>query len=136
MGKVKFACRLADYLCSSREALNAITPELDNLDFGSAPGFVINGPKRKDLIATISMILHEIYFDCLGSSDGIEDMLRAALTQDFGRLLRRLLPSRHSPCGRSALTCPRPELAAPPAKPQGVVPSPTIYEVLIVNANT
>jgi Fe-Mn family superoxide dismutase len=31
-----------------------------------APNFVVNGLKREELIATNSMILHEVYFDSLG----------------------------------------------------------------------
>src|ERR1051325_7496959 len=41
--------------------LNAITAQLESLDFASAPVFVINGLKREELIATNSMILHELY---------------------------------------------------------------------------
>jgi Fe-Mn family superoxide dismutase len=39
--------------------LNAITAQLAELDFADAPGFVINGLKREELIASNSMILHE-----------------------------------------------------------------------------
>src|ERR1700730_16816138 len=44
------------------QRLNAITKELAELDFSSAPIFVINGLKREELIAMNSMILHEIFF--------------------------------------------------------------------------
>ena len=47
--------------------LNAITAQLESLDFATAPVFVINGLKREELIASNSMILHELYFDGLGS---------------------------------------------------------------------
>ena len=50
--------------------LNAITTQLASLDFATAPGFVINGLKREELIATNSMILHELYFDSLGPGAG------------------------------------------------------------------
>jgi hypothetical protein len=40
--------------------LNAITAQLAELDFATAPGFVINGLKREELIASNSMILHEL----------------------------------------------------------------------------
>jgi|SRR5882762_4820294 len=43
--------------------LNAITTQLAGLDFATAPVFLINGLKREELIATNSMILHELYFD-------------------------------------------------------------------------
>src|SRR5439155_1233359 len=46
--------------------LNAIATQLGSLDFATAPVFVINGLKREELIATNSMILHELYFDGLG----------------------------------------------------------------------
>src|SRR6266850_2899498 len=35
--------------------LNSITAKLAGLDYGSAPGFVVNGLKREELIATNSM---------------------------------------------------------------------------------
>src|SRR5262252_660281 len=47
--------------------LNAITDQLASLDVATAPVFVINGLKREELIATNSMILHELYFDSLGA---------------------------------------------------------------------
>ena len=68
--------------------LNAITAQLDSLDFASAPVFVINGLKREELIASNSMILHELYFDGLGSSGGVGDDLKETLTHDFGSLDR------------------------------------------------
>ena len=46
--------------------LNAIGAQLADLDFAKAPNFVINGLKREELIATNSMILHELFFDGLG----------------------------------------------------------------------
>jgi len=46
--------------------LNAIGTQLAELDFAKAPNFVINGLKREELVASNSMILHEIYFDGLG----------------------------------------------------------------------
>ena len=39
--------------------LNAITAQLESLDFASAPIFVINGLKREELIAGNSMIRSE-----------------------------------------------------------------------------
>ena len=46
--------------------LNLIAEHLAAFDFNTAPGFMINGLKREDLIATNSMILHELFFDGLG----------------------------------------------------------------------
>jgi Fe-Mn family superoxide dismutase len=68
--------------------LNAITTRLADLDFSTAPVFVINGLKREELIATNSMILHELYFVSLGEEGGPEGELREALTRDFGTLDR------------------------------------------------
>jgi Fe-Mn family superoxide dismutase len=48
------------------QSLNAITAELEQRDFAAAPIFVINGLKREELIATNSMILHELFFASLG----------------------------------------------------------------------
>src|SRR5216110_1186289 len=64
--------------------LNAITAQLESLDFATAPVFVINGLKREELIASNSMILHELYFDSLGAGSQPEGDLRGALARDFG----------------------------------------------------
>ena len=64
--------------------LNAITAQLDSLDFATAPVFVINGLKREELIASNSMILHEVYFDSLGAESQPDKDLREALARDFG----------------------------------------------------
>ena len=66
------------------QRLNAITKELAELDFTSAPIFVINGLKREELIAMNSMILHEIFFASLGERGEPEGALRDALIRDFG----------------------------------------------------
>ena len=66
--------------------LNVITAQLDSLDFATAPVFVINGLKREELIASNSMILHELYFDSLGAESQPDADLRAALARDFGRI--------------------------------------------------
>src|SRR5882672_8690505 len=68
--------------------LNAITTQLASLDFATAPVFVLNGLKREELIATNSMILHELYFDSLGTEGEPDATLREALTRDFGSLER------------------------------------------------
>src|SRR5215210_2661482 len=68
--------------------LNAITAQLQSIDFAAAPVFVINGLKREELIATNSMILHELYFDSLGDGGEAEGTLRTALTRDFGSVER------------------------------------------------
>jgi hypothetical protein len=68
--------------------LNAITAQLAELDFAKAPGFVLNGLKREELIASNSMILHEVFFASLGDESAPEGELREALTRDFGSLDR------------------------------------------------
>ena len=70
------------------QRLNAITKELAELDFTSAPIFVINGLKREELIAMNSMILHEIFFASLGEKSAPDGELKDALTRDFGSLDR------------------------------------------------
>lgn len=64
--------------------LNAIAEKLAALDFDKAAGFEINGLKREELIATNSMILHEIYFAGLGEANAPGAALAAAITRDFG----------------------------------------------------
>ena len=48
--------------------LNAIRGRLREMPFATATGFELNGLKREELIATNSMLLHELYFDCLGAT--------------------------------------------------------------------
>src|SRR5438128_7178158 len=68
--------------------LNAIAAQLGSLDFATAPVFVINGLKREELIATNSMILHELYFDGLGDESAPGKELAAGLARDFGSFER------------------------------------------------
>src|SRR5881396_2094769 len=68
--------------------LNAITAQLAAQDFATAPVFVVNGLKREELIATNSMILHELYFDGLGAEGEADRALREALARDFGSVDR------------------------------------------------
>ena len=68
--------------------LNAITEQLAALDFSKAPVFTINGLKREELIATNSMILHELYFEGLGESGAPAGSLKDALMRDFGSMER------------------------------------------------
>ena len=64
--------------------LNVIEEKLAELDYASAPIFVINGLKREQLVAMNSMILHELFFDGLGDHSVPSATLRDALAQDFG----------------------------------------------------
>src|SRR6266571_851799 len=68
--------------------LNAIAAQLGQLDFATAPGFLINGLKREELIASNSMILHELFFASLGEESAPEGQLREALVRDFGSVDR------------------------------------------------
>jgi len=68
--------------------LTAITEQLAGLDFAKAPVFLINGLKREELIATNSMILHEVYFAGLGDESQPGTALAEALARDFGSLDR------------------------------------------------
>ena len=68
--------------------LNAIEDQLASLNFNTAPGFLINGLKREQLIASNSMILHELFFDGLGDESGPGAALKAAIEKDFGSFQR------------------------------------------------
>ena len=68
--------------------LNAFTAQLEALDFSAEPGFVINGLKREELIASNSMILHELYFDGLGKEGEPDKDLQSAIIESFGNLNR------------------------------------------------
>ena len=70
--------------------LNTIKGELASLDPTSVPGFRLNGLKREELIATNSMLLHEVYFECLGEGGGGDPTgaLAEAIARDFGSLAR------------------------------------------------
>ena len=69
--------------------LRAIRKQLEELDWSSAPVFVINGLKREELVAANSAYLHELYFDALGG-DGVlpSSGFSVALTRDFGSVDR------------------------------------------------
>src|SRR4029078_5939029 len=64
--------------------LNLITEQLAGLDFTTAPNFVINGLKREELIASNSMILHELFFDGLGEQSAPGKDLTIAIARDLG----------------------------------------------------
>ena len=69
--------------------LNAIRTQLRGLAFAAAPGFQLNGLKREELIASNSMLLHELYFSSLGG-DGqtMEPAWNMALAANFGSVER------------------------------------------------
>ena len=64
--------------------LNLIEERLAEIDPTTAPGFVINGLKREQLIAMNSMILHEVFFDGLGAESEPGAALKETLARDFG----------------------------------------------------
>ena len=64
--------------------LNLLAEQLAELDFNSASNFVINGLKREELIATNSMILHELFFDGLGEESVPGNELAASLRATSG----------------------------------------------------
>jgi Fe-Mn family superoxide dismutase len=68
--------------------LNLIQEQLAGLDFNTAPNFLMNGLKREELIASNSMILHELFFDGLGDASEPGRELAAAIARDFGSLER------------------------------------------------
>ena len=68
--------------------LNAIGAQLAELDYAKAPVFMINGLKREELIATNSMILHEVYFEGLGGGGTPRGALGDAIARDFGSIDR------------------------------------------------
>jgi superoxide dismutase, Fe-Mn family len=68
--------------------LNLIAEQLAGLDFNTAPNFLINGLKREELIASNSMILHELFFDGLGEPSAPGKALETAITRDFGSFAR------------------------------------------------
>jgi Fe-Mn family superoxide dismutase len=64
--------------------LNAITAQLESLDYAAAPGHVINGLKREELVALNSTLLHELYFASLGGEGRPTRAMSEALARDFG----------------------------------------------------
>jgi Fe-Mn family superoxide dismutase len=75
--------------CGAVKRLNAIRAQLAAMPVGSSPAFQLNGLKREELIATNSMLLHELYFSSLGG-DGrtMEPAWQLALTANFGSVER------------------------------------------------
>jgi superoxide dismutase, Fe-Mn family len=69
--------------------LNAVAERLAALDFGTTPGYVINGLKREEFVALNSTLLHELYFASLGG-DGrkLPESMSDAITRDFGSIER------------------------------------------------
>ena len=73
---------------SAVRRISAIGAQIAALDPATAPGFQLNGLKREELIATNSMILHELYFANLGASGAASTGLAAMIERDFGSMAR------------------------------------------------
>jgi Fe-Mn family superoxide dismutase len=68
--------------------LNAITEQLESLDFAKTPGHVLNGLKREELVALNSTLLHELYFASMGGDGQSTKGMTDVLARDFGSLER------------------------------------------------
>ena len=68
--------------------LGTISTQFAALDLATAPGFMVNGLKREELIAWNSMILHELYFSGLGAPTRPGAALASAIERDFGSQAR------------------------------------------------
>ncbi len=68
--------------------LNAITEQLESLDFATAPGHLLNALKREQLVALNSTLLHELYFASLGGDGQPTQAMSQALADDFGSIDR------------------------------------------------
>ena len=69
--------------------LNAISAQLESIDFAKTPGHVLNGLKRDELVALNSTLLHELYFASLAFGEGKPaELLAGALARDFGSVDR------------------------------------------------
>src|ERR1700754_1139029 len=68
--------------------LNAITEQLESLDFEKTPGPLLNALKREQLVALNSTLLHELYFASLGGDGQPTKSMAEILARDFGSLDR------------------------------------------------
>ncbi len=69
--------------------LNAIRAQLAQTSPPQSPGFVLNGLKREELIATNSMLLHELYFASLAAKPTeMTPAMALALDASFGSVAR------------------------------------------------
>ena len=80
--------------------LNAIRAELAALNLAEVPGFTLNGLKREELIATNSMLLHELYFGSIGAErQAMEPAWAMALAANFGSVER--WQAEFAACGKA-----------------------------------
>lgn len=69
--------------------LNALRLQLQGVAFDAMPGFQLNGLKREELIATNSVLLHELYFAGMtGSPAPMVPAMDLALRANFGSVER------------------------------------------------
>jgi Fe-Mn family superoxide dismutase len=68
--------------------LNAITEQLESLDWAKAPGYMINSLKREEMVALNSTLLHELYFASMGGDGRVSATMSEALARDFGSYQR------------------------------------------------
>src|SRR3954469_18426322 len=68
--------------------LNAITEQLESLDFEKTPAHLLNGLKREQLVALNSTLLHELYFASMGGDGQPTKPMSDILARDFGSLDR------------------------------------------------
>src|SRR5262245_41261527 len=73
---------------SALRRLNAITEQLEKLDWANTPSYVINGLKRDELAALNSKLLHELYFASMGGNGQPTEEMSAVLARDFGSVLQ------------------------------------------------
>ena len=74
---------------SAVKRLNAIQSALGKASFAALSGFELNGLKREELIATNSMLLHELHFACLGGDGAaMAPAMALALGASFGSVER------------------------------------------------
>lgn len=75
--------------CAAVKRLNAIRAQLGTQSPATMPGFLLNGLKREELVASNSMVLHELYFGSLGG-DGrtMTPAMELALQASFGSIGR------------------------------------------------
>src|SRR3954466_6322963 len=64
--------------------LNAITEQLESLDFAKTPNYVLNGLKREELVALNSTLLHELYFASLGGDGQPTKAMVDVIAEQFG----------------------------------------------------
>src|SRR3954471_8963216 len=64
--------------------LNAITEQLEALDFAKTPPPVLNGLKREELVALNSTLLHELYFPSLGGDGQPTKAMVDVIAEQFG----------------------------------------------------